>query len=90
MACGAPIWDTGLGNKEAIMLKFVADILKPVLTLAVTIILIMLVASVFSPDFNTWVQAHLPIWARLDTMIETLREWLGIAREETPWWQFWG
>ncbi|WP_417489877.1 hypothetical protein [Maricaulis sp.] len=72
------------------VLNFIADIMKPALTIAVTVILILVAASVFSPEFNIWIQGHLPIWHRLDGMVEAIREWLGIAREERPWWQFWG
>ena len=71
------------------MLQFLADIVKPVLTILVTVVLILILASVFSPEINTWFQDHLPVWERLEPMIETIRDWLGIAREETPWWQFW-
>jgi|TARA_R110000868_G_scaffold10138_7_gene49547 hypothetical protein len=69
--------------------SFLADIVKPALTIAVTIFLIVFVASVFSPDFDAWVQTHLPVWGRLDGIIQSIREWLGIAREDVPWWQFW-
>lgn len=71
------------------MFKFLADVVKPVLTIIVTIVLLLILASVFSPDINIWIQNHLPVWERLEPMVETIREWLGIAREETPWWQFW-
>jgi len=71
------------------MLKFIADVLKPILTILVTITALAFLASVFAPAVNVWIQEHLPVWAQLDGAVETVRQWLGIAREETPWWQFW-
>jgi hypothetical protein len=51
------------------MFKLLADVVKPVLTIIVTIILLLILASVFSPDINIWIQNHLPVWERLEPMV---------------------
>lgn len=71
------------------LFKFFGDILKPILTLVVTVFLGAFLVSVFSPRADSWITSHVPAWERLDPAIEQVRDWLGMD-EPDPWWMFWG
>ena len=74
------------------LFKFIGDILKPILTILVTVFLAALIAAIVSPRADDFIQSRLPVWERLDPVIGQSRAWLGIhqpVEEEAPWWQFW-
>lgn len=72
------------------LFKFIGDILKPFLTVFVTLFLIAVAASVFHEPTYQWITEHLPVWERVDPLIQWLRDQLGLTRpEERPWWRFW-
>ena len=69
---------------------YLADLLKPILTILVTVVAGAFILSVAWPAADQWIESVLPVWARLDPVIEQCRTWLGIHQpEETPWWRFW-
>lgn len=69
---------------------YLADLLKPILTILVTVVAGAFILSVAWPAADLWIESVLPVWARLDPVIEQCRAWLGIHQpEEAPWWRFW-
>lgn len=71
-------------------MKFIADLFRPLLTILVTVVGAAFIASVFWPPADDFIQQHLPVWGRLDPVIEQIRAWLGIHQpEDEPWWKFW-
>ena len=70
--------------------KYVGDLLKPLLTVLVTVIAGAFLLSVVWPAADIWIEGRVPAWARLDPAVELVRSWLGIHRpvEERPWWRF--
>lgn len=72
------------------LFKFVGDVLKPLLTLLVTVVGAAFVVSVLSIRADAAIEDRLPAWQRLDPAKNSVREWLGLAEEDEPaWWQFW-
>lgn len=73
------------------LVKYLGDILKPLLTILATVIAAAFLASVASPRADAFIEQRLPVWRQLDPAIETVRGWLGIHREDEdePWWRFW-
>lgn len=72
------------------LFRFLGDILKPLLTLLVTVIGAGFVMSVLSIRADTAIEDRLPAWERLDPAKNAVRDWLGLAEEdEAVWWQFW-
>ncbi|WP_146190669.1 hypothetical protein [Marinicauda salina] len=73
------------------LFKFIGDVLKPIITMLVTVLLAAFVVAVFSPRADNWLENTVPAWRHADPAIETVRGWLGIHQEEEdpPWWQFW-
>lgn len=71
-------------------MKFIGDLLKPILTILVTVFAGAFILSVAWPAGDAYIQQYLPVWERLDPAIAQVREWLGIHQpEEAPWWRFW-
>lgn len=70
------------------LLKFLGDVFKPLLTISITVLGLAFAVSVASPPADTWIEARLPAWERLDPAKHQVRLWLGLE-EERPWWQFW-
>ncbi|MFW6412549.1 MAG: hypothetical protein ACOC0V_00290 [Oceanicaulis sp.] len=72
-------------------MKYLADLLRPILTVVVTVFAGGFLISVFWPEADAFIQNRLPVWERLDPVIEQARAWLGIHRPEEPepWWKFW-
>ncbi len=70
---------------------FIADLFRPLLTILVTVLGIAFIASVAWPPADDFIQQYLPVWGRLDPVIDQIRAWLGIHQpvEEPPWWKFW-
>nr|WP_271185361.1 hypothetical protein [Maricaulis virginensis]GLK50968.1 hypothetical protein GCM10017621_04760 [Maricaulis virginensis] len=72
------------------LIRFLGDILKPLLTLLVTVLGLAFAVSVFSPAVDNAIETHLPAWTRLDPAQDCVRAWLGLEEEDAPaWWQFW-
>lgn len=72
------------------LFKFIADVLRPIVTILVTVFVGAFVLSVFWPAADAWIISHVPAWERLAPVIAQVREWLGIHQPEPdPWWQFW-
>lgn len=72
------------------LFRFLGDILKPLLTLLVTVIGAGFVVSVLSIRTDAAIEERLPAWERLDPAKNAVRDWLGLAGEDEPaWWQFW-
>jgi hypothetical protein len=70
--------------------KFLGGIFQPLMTLLVTIIGIAFIASVVSVQADGFIQQYVPAWSIADGAVDQVREWLGLQREERPWWRFWG
>ena len=70
---------------------FIADLFRPLLTILVTVVGAAFIASVAWPPADDFIQQYLPVWGRLDPVIDQIRAWLGIHQpvEESPWWKFW-
>ncbi|MCC5981438.1 MAG: hypothetical protein JJU26_06930 [Oceanicaulis sp.] len=72
------------------LFKFIADVLRPIVTILVTVFVGAFVLSVFWPAADAWIISHVPAWERLAPAIAQVREWLGIHQPEPdPWWRFW-
>ncbi|MEP3072396.1 hypothetical protein [Maricaulis sp.] len=72
------------------LIRFLGDILKPLLTLLVTVVGLAFAVSVFSPAVDNAIETRLPVWTRLDPAQDRVRAWLGLEVEDEPaWWQFW-
>ena len=73
------------------MIKFFADLFKPLLTILVTVIGAAFIASVLSPRADEAIESWVPAWAMLEPAERQAREWLGLHQETDPaWWHFWG
>ncbi len=59
---------------------YIADLLKPILTILVTGLALAFLASVFSPVADGFIEDWIPAWARLDGAIEQCRTWLGLTQ----------
>lgn len=71
-------------------IRFLGDILKPLLMLLVTVVGLAFAVSVFSPAVDNAIETRLPVWTRLDPAQDRVRAWLGLEAEDEPaWWQFW-
>ena len=72
------------------LFKFIGDVLKPIVTILVTLFVLATLLSIASPGIDGWIQSYIPAWGHMDSVIAQGREWLGIHQEaDTPWWQFW-
>ena len=70
-------------------MSFIGDLLKPILTILVTVVLGAFILSVAWPAADEWITGYLPVWAQLDPVIDQVREWLQIHQpeEEESWWE---
>lgn len=72
------------------LFKFIADVLRPIVTILVTVFFVAFFLSVFFPGIDEWIISHVPAWERLAPAIAQVREWLGIHQPDPdPWWRFW-
>lgn len=60
------------------LIRFVAALFRPILTLAVTVIVGAFVLAVFWSGFDLWLGERVPVWVQLAPAIDTVRGWLGI------------
>lgn len=72
------------------LIRFIGDILKPLLTVLVTVVGAAFIVSVLSIRADTAIENRLPAWERLDPAKNAVRGWLGLEDEDEPaWWQVW-
>ena len=72
------------------LFRFIGDVFKPVLTIAVTVFFVAFFLAVFFPGVDAWIIDQVPVWERLSPAILQVRDWLGIHQPEPdPWWMFW-
>jgi hypothetical protein len=72
-------------------MTFLSDLFRPLLTLLVTMLGVAFILSVAWPAADATIQSYLPVWGKLDPVIDQIRAWLGIHQPEEPdpWWRFW-
>ena len=73
------------------MLKFLGDVIKPILTLLFTVFGIAFIASILSPQAGALFEKWVPAWSIMDPALAVVRDWLGLGPEAPRgWWHFWG